>query len=206
MQRQLISAALAVIVFTVLLGLAYPLAITGISQVAFTHAADGSQITRDGKVVGSSLTGQDFSKPVLGKDGKPAKDSDGNAVTEPDPRYFQERPSVTGYNPAGTYFSNRGPNSAVAAYAYRDNVRAYLDLERPYTPGLTAGKIPVDGVTTSASGVDPHISPATARLQVARVARERGAANTPLLDALFAVIWEGASPRDTARRVALSDR
>ena len=173
MQRQLISAALAVIVFTVLLGLAYPLAITGISQVAFTHAADGSQITRDGKVVGSSLTGQDFSRPVLGKDGKPQKDADGNAVTEPDPKYFQERPSVTGYNPAGTYFANRGPNQVATRDLTRQHLQAFLALERPYDAGLTASDVPVDAATFSASGVDPHVSPANAAIQAHRIAAVR---------------------------------
>ena len=149
-------------VFTVLLGLAYPLVVTGVSQVAFPSKADGSTVKVDGKVVGSSLIGQDFSRPVLGADGKPKKDSDGNVVTEPDPRYFQERPSQTGYNPSGTYFSNRGPNSSAARYFYRDGLAAYVALNGPYVAGLTAAKVPVDAVTTSASGVDPHISQANA--------------------------------------------
>lgn len=174
MRQYLRPALVAIVLATLVLGIAYPLAVTGIGQVLFPNKADGSRVTANGREVGSSLIAQPFTKPVLDAKGQPEKDADGNAVTEPDPRYFQPRPSVTGHNPAGTYFSNRGPNSAVAAYAYRDNVRAYLDLERPYTPGLTAGKIPVDGVTTSASGVDPHISPANARIQAARVARERG--------------------------------
>ncbi len=144
--RQILRPALvAIVVATIALGIVYPLVVTGISQVVFPGKADGSLIKSHGRNVGSSLLAQPFTKPVLGTNGKPKVDSDGNPVTEPDPRYFQPRPSVTGYNPAGTFFSNRGPNSAVAAYAFRDNVTAYLALEKPYDPGLTAGKIPVDG-------------------------------------------------------------
>lgn len=181
MRPYLRPAVTAIVLATLVLGLAYPLAVTGIGQALFPHRADGSRISANGREVGSSLIAQPFTRPVLDARGRPAKDAEGNPVTAPDPRYFQPRPSVTGYDPAGTFFSNRGPNSAVAAYAYRDNVRAYLDLERPYTPGLTAGSIPVDGVTTSASGVDPHISPANARIQAARVARRRGLSRAEVL-------------------------
>ena len=89
MRRDLINSVLAILVFTVLLGLAYPLATTGVAQVLWPNKADGSTIERDGKVVGSRLIGQSF---LRGK--------------RPDPRYFQPRPSATGYNPAGTFFSN----------------------------------------------------------------------------------------------------
>lgn len=181
MRQYLRPAIVAIVLATLVLGLAYPLAVTGIGQVGFSSKADGSRITANGREVGSSLIAQPFTRPVRDAGGRPKKDADGNVVTEPDPRYFQPRPSVTGYNPAGTYFSNRGPNSAVAAYAYRDNVRAYLELERPYAPGLTAATIPVDAVTTSASGVDPHISPANARVQAARVARQRGLSRAEVL-------------------------
>ena len=88
----------------VLLGLVYPLVMTGISQVVFPGKADGSLIRQDGKVIGSHLLARDFSRPVLGADGKPKKDADGNAVTEPDPKYFQARPSATGYSATVTYF------------------------------------------------------------------------------------------------------
>ena len=167
MRKDLVTAALAVVFFTVLLGIAYPLAVTGVSQVVFHGKADGSQFERDGKVVGSKLLAQ----PFVIDTGR--KDSDGNPITRPDPRYFQPRPSQTGYNPAGTFFSNRGPNQSTARYFYRDQLAAYLRLERPYTPGLTAARVPVDAVTTSASGVDPHISEANARIQAHRVARVR---------------------------------
>ena len=152
MRRDLITSALAILVFTVLFGLVYPLATTGISQVAFPSKADGSQVERDGKVVGSKLIGQDFGKR---------------------PRYFQSRPSVTGYNPAGTFFNNLGPNQKDLRDLFKDNIAAYLDRERPYSPGLTEADVPVDAVTTSASGVDPHISEANARIQARRVAELR---------------------------------
>jgi len=167
MRKDLITAALAVAFLTVLLGIAYPLVVTGVSQVVFQDKANGSQIERDGKVVGSKLLAQ----PFVIDTGR--KDSDGNPITRPDPRYFQPRPSQTGYNPAGTFFSNRGPNQSTARYFYRDQLATYLKLERPYTPGLTAAGVPVDAVTTSASGVDPDISEANARIQAHRVARVR---------------------------------
>lgn len=168
MRKDLITAALAVAFFTVLLGLAYPLVVTGVSQVAFPDEANGSQIKQNGVVVGSRLLGQQF---VIDTG---RKDSDGNAITEPNPRYFQPRPSATGYSPSATYFSNRGPNQASARYFYRDQLAAYLALEGPFTPGLTNAKVPVDAVTTSGSGVDPHISEANARIQANRIARTRG--------------------------------
>jgi K+-transporting ATPase ATPase C chain len=173
MRRDLVTSALAIVVLTVLLGLAYPLATTGISQVVFPGKADGSRVERDGEVVGSSLIGQDFQRPVLGAGGEPKEDADGNPVLEADPRYFQSRPSVTGYNPAGTYFNNLGPNQAELRDLFRANVAAYLERERPYDRRLSARDVPVDAVTTSASGVDPHISEANARIQARRVARVR---------------------------------
>src|SRR6478752_8935883 len=101
MKRDLISSALAIVVLTVILGLAYPFVITGISQVVWPNKSDGSQIKVDGKVAGSTLLAQ----PFVIDTGK--KDSDGNPITRPNPRYFQPRPSQTDYNPAGTAFSNR---------------------------------------------------------------------------------------------------
>jgi potassium-transporting ATPase KdpC subunit len=175
MRKDLIASAVAVVVFTVLFGLVYPLVMTGASQLAFPGAADGSRIQRDGKTVGSSLIGQDFRRPVLDSGGRPLKDGDGNPVLEPDPRYFQSRPSVTGYNPAGTYFNNLGPNSAKLRDLFVANLKGYLALEGPYNPGLRAADVPADAVQTSASGVDPHISAENAALQARRVARVRGA-------------------------------
>jgi K+-transporting ATPase ATPase C chain len=165
--RELKTAVIAVIAFTLVLGLAYPLVMTGVSQVVFPGRADGSMIERDGKVVGSKLIAQPF---VIDTGNK---DADGKAITRPNPRYFQPRPSATGYNPAGTFFSNRGPNQASARYFFRDQLAAYIALEQPYDPGLSAAQVPVDAVTTSASGVDPHISQANARIQAHRVAAVR---------------------------------
>jgi potassium-transporting ATPase KdpC subunit len=174
MLASLRSATVAIVLCTLVFGLAYPLVVTGVGQLVFPGAADGSLVKRDGKTVGSSLIGQSFQKPVLDRAGKPKVDADGNAVTEPDPRYLQPRPSATGYSADATYFANRGPNSKIAAYAYRDAVAGVLALERPYVPGLKAGDLPPDAVENSASGVDPHISPAYADLQSYRIARERG--------------------------------
>lgn len=173
LRKDLITSALAIVAFTVLLGLLYPLVITGISQVAFPNKSNGSQITQHGKVIGSKLIGQSFTLPVLGKNGKPQTDAKGNPVTRPDPRFFQPRPSASSYNPAGTVFSNRGPNQASARNFYEQQLSGYLALEHPYDPGLTAAQVPVDAVTTSGSGVDPEISLANARIQAYRIAAVR---------------------------------
>jgi K+-transporting ATPase ATPase C chain len=165
--KELGTAAIAIVVLTIFLGLAYPLAMTGISQVAFPGKADGSQVEVDGKVVGSRLIAKAFVIDTA------KKDSDGNPITRPDPKYFQPRPSQTGYSASATFFSNRGPNSAVGRFFYRDALASYLDLERRYDPGLTAAKVPVDAVTTSASGVDPDISKANAEIQAHRIAAVR---------------------------------
>jgi potassium-transporting ATPase KdpC subunit len=165
--RELITAAIAILVFTVVLGVAYPLAMTGISQVAFPSKADGSQVKVDGKVVGSRLIGKAF---VIDT-GK--RDADGNPITRPDPKYFQPRPSQTDYSATTTFFSNRGPNSAVGRFFFRDQLDAYMALEGRYDPGLTKARVPVDAVTTSGSGVDPHISKANAAIQAHRIAAVR---------------------------------
>ena len=147
-------SAVAVVVLTVVFGLAYPLVFTGFAQLVFSDKADGSLIEQGGTVVGSRLAAQPFTEP----------------------RYFHPRPSATApaYNAAATTFANLGPTSADLAKAVRRRALAILKLERPYNPRLTIGDIPVDAVTTSASGIDPHISPANARLQAARVATVRG--------------------------------
>jgi potassium-transporting ATPase KdpC subunit len=173
MKKNLITSAIAVLVFTIVLGVAYPLAMTGIAQVAFPGRADGSPITQNGKVVGSRLLAQAWTVPVLDANGKPKKDSDGNPVTAPDPKFFQPRPSQTGYNPNGTFFSNRGPNQASAKFFYRDQIKAYLDLNGQYNPGLKNADVPQDAVTTSGSGVDPHISKDNALIQANRIAAVR---------------------------------
>jgi K+-transporting ATPase ATPase C chain len=173
MKRTFLTAVVAVVFFTVVFGLVYPLLFTGFSQVVFPGASNGSKIERDGKVVGSKLIGQDFRKPVLGPDGKPRMDKDGNPVLVADPRYFQSRPSQTGYTPNVTFFSNRGPNSTDERDEVKANMVAYLALEKRYDPSLRAATIPVDAVTQSASGVDPHISQDNARIQGHRIAAVR---------------------------------
>jgi K+-transporting ATPase ATPase C chain len=173
MRKDLIRGSLVVLCLTVLLGLAYPLAMTGIAQVAFPGKADGSLIRRDGHVVGSTLLGHAWQKPVLDPAGKPKEDADGNAVTEADPKYFQPRPSATGYSAEVTYFGNHGPNQSSTMYLTRQSLRAYLDLERPYDHGLRSDQVPVDAATFSASGVDPHISKANAAIQAHRIASVR---------------------------------
>jgi len=147
-------SAIAVVVLTLLFGVAYPVLFTGFSQLVFSDKADGSMIERNGKIVGSKLAAQAFTKP----------------------QYFHPRPSATSpeYNAAATTFANLGPTNPDLAKAVSQRVQAILKLELPYNPGLQIGDIPVDAVTTSASGIDPHISPANAHLQAARVAKVRG--------------------------------
>jgi K+-transporting ATPase ATPase C chain len=153
MRRDLISSLLAILAITVVFGLGYPLVVTGVSQVAFHGRANGSTIERDGRLVGSRLLAQDF---------------------RGDRRYFQSRPSTaTHYNPAATAFTNLGPNSKDARDTFKANLDAYLGRERRYDPGLTAARVPVDAVTSSASGVDPHISEANAAIQAHRIASVR---------------------------------
>ena len=175
MRRDIVGSVVAIVVLTIGFGLVYPLVMTGVAQVAFNDQANGSQVARDGKVVGSSLIGQDFRKPVLDKNGKPKLDSDDNPVLEADPVWFQSRPSQSGYSANVTFFSNLGPNQKDLADQVKANLEVYLALEGPYSPGLTADGVPVDAVTDSASGVDPHISAANARIQANRIAAVRKA-------------------------------
>lgn len=175
MRRDIVGSVVAIVALTVGFGLVYPLAMTGVAQVAFKDQANGSQVERSGKVVGSSLIGQDFRRPVLDANGQPKKDADGNPVLEADPAWFQSRPSQSGYSANITFFSNLGPNQRDLADQAKANLDAYLALERPFTPGLTVAGVPVDAVTSSASGVDPHISVANAHIQANRVAAMRRA-------------------------------
>jgi K+-transporting ATPase ATPase C chain len=153
MLRDLKSAVIALVILTVVFGLALPALFTGFAQVAFKSQADGSLITSNGNVVGSRLAAQSFVKP----------------------QYFHERPSATApaYNAGATTFANLGPTNPDLAKNVKTAAQAILKLESPYNPGLTIGDIPVDAVTTSASGIDPDISPAYARLQSKRVAAVR---------------------------------
>jgi len=160
MRKDLTTAAIAIVFLTLLLGVAYPLVTTGVAQLLFPNASNGSKVEVNGRVVGSKLIGQDFRGL---------------------PRYFQSRPSATEYSGDVTYFNNLGPNSRELSDFFAEQLAAYLGRERPYDPGLRASEGPVDATATSASGVDPHISVANARIQAHRVASVR---DLPLPDVL----------------------
>src|SRR5512138_1198330 len=156
MVSQLRPAALMLLVLTVITGLIYPLVVTGVAQVIFPHQANGSLIVIDGKAYGSELIGQQFD----------------------DPKYFWGRLSATGdfpYNAfnAQTLTGSSGSNYGPLNPALKDAVQARIDALKAADPGNTAA-IPVDLVTASGSGLDPHISPAATEYQVARVAKVRG--------------------------------
>jgi K+-transporting ATPase ATPase C chain len=139
------------VVMTLITGVAYPLLVTGIAQVAFKDQANGSLIEKDGKALGSRLIGQPFS----------------------DPKYFWGRPSATSpmpYNGAASSGSNQGPTNPALKEAVEGRIKALRDA------GAPAGPVPADLVTASGSGLDPHISPAAAEYQVARVSKARGLA------------------------------
>jgi potassium-transporting ATPase KdpC subunit len=175
-KKDVITSAIAILMFTLLCGILYPLVITGVSQVAFPGNANGQQVHVNGQLVGSELIGQNFGDVVINKKtGKPEL-SNGNPVTTPDPRYFQTRPSgtVPADNAAGSAFANYGPNSTVTEQALAANITAYIALNGRYYPGgLTAAMIPVDAADTSASGIDPDISVANAHIQAHRIAAVR---------------------------------
>jgi len=147
LRKQIVPAVAMTAVLTVLCGLAYPLAVTGLAALLFPHEAAGSLIVRDGHVVGSRLLGQPFDAPG----------------------FFRSRPSAagSGYDPMASGATNLGPTSRKLVDQIGAAARAAA-AERPGVP------IPVDLVTSSGSGLDPHLSPAAADLQVPRVARERG--------------------------------
>jgi potassium-transporting ATPase KdpC subunit len=146
MRRQLLPAVVAFLAFTLLTGIAYPLAVTGVAQIAFPSRADGSLIERDGRVVGSRLIGQSFAGP----------------------RYFHPRPSAAGdgYDAMSSSASNLGPTNPDLLDAVAERRAAYEEEN--------GAEAPVDALTGSGSGLDPHISPENARLQAPRVARARG--------------------------------
>lgn len=150
MWQQILPGIRIKLFFTLLLGVIYPLAITGVSQMLFPHQANGSLIEKNGKIIGSELIGQNFSKP----------------------EYFQPRPSAAGadgYDPTASGGSNYGPTSRKLV----DRVTASIAKFRKDNPDYT-GPLPADLVTASASGLDPHISPDSATAQAARVAKARG--------------------------------
>ena len=174
MKKDIITSAIGILVLTLLFGIVYPLVVTGVSQVAFPGNANGQRVYVGGKLVGSKIIGQNFGTQVF-KNGKPEMDN-GVPVTNPNPRYFQGRPSATvpPNNAAATTFSNLGPNSTATEQEISANIKAYVSLNGPYYPGgLTAAKVPVDAANSSASGVDPDISIANADIQAHRVAAVR---------------------------------
>jgi len=150
MFAQLMPAIRMLVIMTALTGVIYPLIVTGIAKVAFPLAASGSLIVSDGKTLGSDLIGQPFD----------------------DPKYFWSRPSATSpqpYNAMASSGSNQGPRNPALADAVKDRIKALRDTD----PGNTAA-VPVDLITASGSGLDPHISVAAGQYQVARVAKSRG--------------------------------
>jgi K+-transporting ATPase ATPase C chain len=175
MRKDAITAAIGIVVLTLLLGIVYPLVVTGVSQVAFPGNANGQKVYAHGKLVGSKLIGQQFADQVI-KKGRPLLDKNGNPVTNPDPRYFQSRPSATvpPDNAAATTFSNLGPNNTATLTEIQTNIQGYIQLNGHYYPGgLTAGKVPVSAANSSASGIDPDISVADADIQAYRIAAVR---------------------------------
>ena len=148
MKKILIPAVMLTVVITVLTGLVYPLVVFGLSQAFFPHQANGSLITANGKIVGSALIGQKFTKP----------------------EYFHGRPSAAGdgYDAANSGATNLGPTNQALVTRVRDDIKKFRQENPTYT-----GPIPADLLTTSASGLDPHISLAGAQYQAARGARAR---------------------------------
>jgi K+-transporting ATPase ATPase C chain len=155
MLRQTWTAVRALLILTVVLGIGYPLAILGFGQLAVPAQANGQLVTIDGEVVGSAIIGQSFT------------DADGAAL----PEWFQSRPSAagSGYDGGASSGSNYGPENEDLIAAIVDRQAAIAELE-----GATREEIPADAVTASASGLDPHISPEYALIQVPRVAEARG--------------------------------
>ena len=165
LRKDLTTAAISLLAFTLLLGVAYPLAATAVAQLLFPGAANGSRVEVDGREVGSELIGQDFGG---------------------EPGYFQSRPSATEYSANVTFFNNLGPNNHELSEQMRAALAAYLKRERRYDAGLRAADVPADAATTSASGVDPQISVANARIQARRVAAVRGLPLARVLDLVAA--------------------
>ena len=164
---QLGVAIRALVVLTVLLGVIYPLAMTGVAQALFHSNANGSVIQVGGKDVGSDLIGQAYTQQVM-KNGKPEVDADGKPVMEADPMWFQTRPSAVNYDAMGSGASQYGPNNPSLLALIAERRAAVAKLE-----GVNPAQVPPDALTASGSGLDPDISPAYAALQVNRIARER---------------------------------
>jgi K+-transporting ATPase ATPase C chain len=156
--RNHLAALRMLLVLTVITGIVYPLAVTGIAQAAFSHQANGSLVHDNGKVVGSSLIGQNFDIVKNGKD-----------TGNPDPKWFQPRPSAGGYDPLVSGASNLGPNNPDLVKSIKERKAAVAAFD-----GVNPKDVPPDALTASGSGLDPDISPANAERQVARVAQARG--------------------------------
>lgn len=167
--RQTWTAVRALLIMTVILGLGYPLVLTLIGQVALPATANGQLVRVDGEVVGSQIIGQSFA------------DADGVAL----PEWFQSRPSAAGagYDAAASSGSNYGPENEDLIAAIGDRKAAVEELD-----GVQEADIPADAVTASASGLDPHISPEYARLQVARVAEARGLDESAVADLVESLV------------------
>ncbi|MEU9125803.1 potassium-transporting ATPase subunit KdpC [Streptomyces sp. NPDC048506] len=159
--RRHLAALRILLVLTVLTGVAYPLVVTGIAQVAFPHQANGSLLTTNGRPVASSLIGQNFALPKRNP-------HDPEEALRPDPRWFQPRPSAGGYDPLASGASNLGPNNPDLTTAVRERRAAAAAFDR-----VSPASVPVDALTASGSGLDPAVSPAYAYEQVRRVARAR---------------------------------
>ena len=157
--RNLIAAVLMTIVTTVIFGIVYPLVVTGLAQAMFADKANGQLIEKDGKIIGSKIIGQPFSSPG----------------------YVHSRPSAAGagYDAANSGGTNLGPTNKKLI----DMVKAAVETAQKENPGTP---VPIDLVTTSASGLDPHISPAAADFQVPRIARERGMSEADVRSAIAA--------------------
>ena len=159
--RRHVAALRLLLVFTVITGVGYPLAVTGIAQAAFPHRANGSLVTTRGRTVASSLIGQTFDLPLR----------KGQTTASPDPKWFQPRPSAGSYDPLASGASNLGPNNTDLIKAVKQRRAAVAAFD-----GVRPEDVPVDALTASGSGLDPDISPAYAYEQVDRVARARGLA------------------------------
>jgi K+-transporting ATPase ATPase C chain len=167
MLKQIRPALLMIVLFTILVGLAYPLGMTGLGQLLFPHQANGSLIEKNGKVIGSELIGQNFASAKYFH-GRPS------ATSEPDPKDATKTISVP-YAADNSVGSNLGPTSKALIARVKGDV-ATLHAENPSTP------VPVDLVTSSASGLDPDITPAAALFQVPRVAKARNLSEQAVRD------------------------
>ena len=172
MRRQLVPAIMMMIVFTVLLGLAYPLVVTGIAQGALPDQSNGSELKVDGKVVGSKLVGQTFTKAKYfhGRPSAAGAAATGSDATDPDDDTKTVPNDPKDLSQDNSSGSNLGPTNPDLLAAVKDRAKAY----RAENDLPADAEIPVDAVTASASGLDPHISIANARIQAHRVARVRG--------------------------------